>query len=209
MPSTNCQAAMLRLAEPFILLCGDALRNLVQLPSNAVLHFIVMSNTQSCQIAPMTEQDWPAVREIFLQGIATGNATFEQAAPEWKEWSERHLPSCRLVARLENRIVGWAALSPVSSRCVYGGVAEVSIYVAEGARGCGVGRQLLDALVNASEQSGIWTLQAGIFPENEASIHLHQEAGFRIVGRRERLGCMNGQWRDIVLMERRSAVVGL
>jgi len=200
---------MLRLAEPFILLCEDALRNPVGLQGDAVLHFIVMSNMQSCQIAPMTEQDWPAVREIYVQGIATGNATFEQAAPEWKEWSERHLPSCRLVARLESRIVGWAALSPVSSRCVYGGVAEVSVYVADGARGCGVGRQLLDALVNASEQSGIWTLQAGIFPENQASIHLHQQAGFRIVGRRERLGCMNGQWRDIVLMERRSAVVGV
>jgi len=157
----------------------------------------------------MTEQDREAVREIYLQGIATGNATFEKSVPDWKEWDERHLPSCRLVARLENRIVGWAALSPVSSRCVYGGVAEVSIYVADGARGCGVGRQLLDALVNASEQSGIWMLQAGIFPENQASIHLHQQAGFRIVGRRERLGCMNGQWRDIVLMERRSAVAGV
>src|SRR5271165_279377 len=163
----------------------------------------------TCEIAAMTERDWEAVREIYLQGIATGIATFEQAAPEWKEWSERHLSTCRLVARLENRIVGWAALSPVSSRCIYGGVAEVSIYVADGARGGGVGRQLMDALVKASEQSGIWTLQAGIFPENEASIHLHQQAGFRIVGRRERLGCMNGQWRDIVLMERRSAVVGL
>ena len=126
-----------------------------------------------------------------------------------QEWSERHLPSCRLLARLENRIVGWAALSPVSSRCVYGGVGEVSIYVADGARGGGVGRQLLDALVKTSEENGIWTLQAGIFPQNQASIHLHQQAGFRIVGRRVRLGCMNGQWRDIVLMERRSAVVGV
>jgi L-amino acid N-acyltransferase YncA len=168
-----------------------------------------MSNTQACEIAPMTEQDWPAVHEIYLQGIATGNATFEQSAPEWKEWDERHLPSCRLVSRLEGRIVGWAALSPVSSRCVYGGVAEVSIYIAEDARGRGVGRQLLSALVDASEQNGIWTLQAGIFPENQASIRLHQQVGFRIVGRRERLGCMNGQWRDIVLMERRSAVVGV
>ena len=162
-----------------------------------------------CEIAPMTGQDWPAVREIYLQGIATGNATFEQSAPEWREWDERHLPSCRLVARLEGRIVGWAALSPVSSRCVYGGVSEVSIYVAEDARGRGVGRQLLDALVNASEQNGIWTLQAGIFPENQASIKLHQETGFRIVGTRERLGCMDGRWRDIVLMERRSVVVGV
>jgi L-amino acid N-acyltransferase YncA len=168
-----------------------------------------MSNMHSCDVAPMTEQDWPAVREIYLQGIATGNATFEKSVPEWKDWDERHLPSCRLVARSGNRALGWAALSPVSSRCVYGGVAEVSIYVAEDARGHGVGRQLLDALVNASEQNGIWTLQAGIFPENQASIRLHQQAGFRIVGRRERLGCMNGVWRDIVLMERRSAVVGI
>jgi L-amino acid N-acyltransferase YncA len=156
----------------------------------------------------MTEQDWPSVRAIYLQGIATGNATFEQSAPEWKEWDERHLPSCRLVARMEDKIVGWAALSAVSSRCVYGGVAEVSIYVAEGTRGRGVGRRLLGALVDASEQNGIWMLQAGIFPENQASIRLHQQAGFRIVGRRERLGCMNGRWRDIVLMERRSALVG-
>jgi L-amino acid N-acyltransferase YncA len=162
-----------------------------------------------CEITPMTEQDWPAVREIYLQGIATGNATFEPSAPEWKEWDERHLGSCRLVARLEGRIVGWAALSPVSSRCVYGGVAEVSIYVADDARGRGVGRRLLRALVDASEQNGIWTLQAGIFPENQVSIKLHEQVGFRTVGKRERLGCMNGVWRDIVLMERRSAVVGV
>jgi L-amino acid N-acyltransferase YncA len=168
----------------------------------------MMSNNQGCKIAPMTEQDWPAVREIYLQGIATRTATFEPSAPEWKQWDERHLPTSRLVARLENRIVGWAALSPVSSRCVYRGVAEVSIYIAEEARGHGVGRRLMHELVTASEQNGIWTLQAGIFPENQASIRLHQQAGFRIVGRRERLGCMNGLWRDIVLMERRSAVVG-
>ncbi len=168
-----------------------------------------MSDTQSCETGPMTEQDWPAVREIYLQGIATGNATFEKSAPAWKEGDERHLKSCRLVGRIDDRILGWAALSPVSSRCVYGGVAEVSIYVAEDARGHGVGRRLLAALVDASEQNGIWTLQAGIFPENQASIRLHQQVGFRIVGRRERLGCMNGVWRDIVLMERRSAVVGV
>jgi L-amino acid N-acyltransferase YncA len=110
---------------------------------------------------------------------------------------------------VEGRIVGWAALSPVSSRCVYGGVAEVSVYVAEDARGRGVGRRLLGALVDASEQNGIWTLQAGIFPENQASIRLHQQVGFRIVGTRERIGRMDGRWRDTVLMERRSAVVGV
>ena len=131
----------------------------------------------SCDVATMAERDWPAVREIYLQGIATGNATFEQSAPEWKEWGERHLPSCRLVSWLDGRIVGWAALSPISSRCVYGGVAEVSIYVAEDARGHGVGRRLLAALVDASEHNGIWTLQAGIFTENQASIHLLARAG--------------------------------
>ena len=168
----------------------------------------MVSNMQTCDVALMTEQDWPAVREIYMQGIATGNATFEKSVPEWKEWDERHLPSCRLVARLEDKIVGWAALSPVSSRCVYEGVAEVSIYIAESARGRGVGRRLLGALVEDSEQSGLWTLQAGIFPENEASIRLHQQVGFLIVGMRERIGCLNGRWRDTVLMERRSTVVG-
>jgi L-amino acid N-acyltransferase YncA len=168
-----------------------------------------MSDMPSCEIAPMTERDWPAACEIYLQGIATGNATFEQSVPDWAAWDKRHLPSCRLVARADNKVLGWAALSPVSSRCVYGGVAEVSIYIAEEARGQGLGRQLLAALVEASEQNGIWTLQAGIFPENAASIQLHQRAGFRIVGRRERIGCMDGRWRDTVLMERRSVVVGI
>ena len=164
---------------------------------------------QNCEIAPMTEHDWPAVRAIYLQGIATGNATFEQSAPEWKEWDQRHLKSCRLVALLGGKIAGWAALSAVSSRCVYGGVVEVSIYIAEDARGLGIGRRLLGALVNASEQNGIWTLQAGIFPENQASVRLHEQVGFRIVGVRERIGRMDGRWRDTVLMERRSKVVGV
>jgi phosphinothricin acetyltransferase len=168
-----------------------------------------MSNTQTCEIAPMTEQHWDAVREIYRQGIATGNATFEESVPEWKEWDERHLPTCRLVAVLDGRIAGWAALSLVSNRCVYGGVAEVSIYVGEEARGRGIGPQLLAALVEASEQNGVWTLQAGIFPENVASIRLHRQAGFRVVGTRERIGCMDGRWRDTVLMERRSAVAGI
>ena len=164
---------------------------------------------RTCEIVPMTEQHWEAVREIYLQGIATGNATFETSVPGWKEWDECHLKTCRRVARVNDRILGWAALSPVSSRCVYGGVAEVSIYVAQEARGRGIGRRLLAALVEASEQNGIWTLQAGIFQENAASIQLHQQAGFRIVGVRQRLGCLDGRWRDIVLMERRSSVVGV
>jgi len=164
---------------------------------------------QNCEIMPMTEQDWLAVREIYLEGIATGQATLEQTAPEWKDWDGRHLRSCRLVARCEGKIVGWAALSPVSTRRVYRGVAEVSIYIAADARGRGIGKQLLQALVHASEQEGLWTLQASIFPENAASIHLHEQAGFRIVGTRERIGCLDGRWRDTVLMERRSLRVGL
>ncbi len=168
-----------------------------------------MSNLQGCEIGPMTPEHWETVRKIYQEGIATGNATFETSVPDWKQWDERHLPSCRLVARSDTKVLGWAALSPVSSRCVYGGLAEVSIYVAEEARGQGIGRRLLAALVEASEQNGIWTLQAGIFPENAASIQLHQQAGFRTVGRRERIGRMDGRWRDTVLMERRSAVVGV
>ena len=151
---------------------------------------------------------WPAVREIYLQGIRSGNATFELEAPEWEQWDRSHLQNCRLVARDDETILGWAALSPVSSRCVYGGVAEVSVYVAEDQRGRGVGRRLLEALITASEREGIWTLQAGIFPENEASVAIHKAAGFRLVGRRERIGRQHGIWRDTLLLERRSEVVG-
>ncbi len=163
----------------------------------------------SVEIVPMTEQDWGAVREIYLQGIATGNATFEQSVPEYKEWDEHHLPTCRLIARWNSKVLGWAALSRVSVRSVYEGVAEVTIYIAEDVRGRGIGRKLLGALVDASEQHGIWTLQAGILAENAVSIRLHQQAGFRMVGTRERIGCLDGQWRDTVLMERRSRVVGV
>ena len=161
------------------------------------------------EIVPMTEREWKAVREIYLQGIATGNATFEQSVPEYVEWDERHLSTCRLIARWNEKVLGWAALSRVSSRRVYEGVAEVSIYIAEEVRGRGIGRKLLGALVEASEQNGIWTLQAGIFAENAVSIRLHQQAGFRIVGTREKIGRLDGRWRDTVLMERRSAVVGV
>jgi L-amino acid N-acyltransferase YncA len=159
-------------------------------------------------IEPLQAKDWPAVRAIYLEGIATGNATFEQDAPDWNIWDSGKLRACRLVARLEGEIVGWAALGAVSGRAVYRGVAEVSVYVAESVRGRGVGRELLARLICDSEAAGLWTLQAGIFPENTASIRLHQSAGFRIVGTREKLGQMNGVWRDVVLMERRSAVVG-
>lgn len=160
-------------------------------------------------IEPLTEAHWDAVRAIYLEGIATGQATFQQAAPSWDEWSEGHLPAARIVAIDTGMIVGWAALSPVSRRPVYTGVAEVSIYIAASARGQGIGKALMSNLIELSEAAGIWTLQAGIFPGNAASIRLHRAAGFREVGVRQHLGCMNGQWRDVLLMERRSLVVGV
>ena len=160
-------------------------------------------------IDTMIPSDWEQVRAIYLQGIATRLATFELNAPEWPIWDAARLPAPRLVARCDDSsLAGWAALSPVSSRCVYGGVAEVSVYVAEDQRGRGVGLALLTALVEQSEAAGLWTLQAGIFPENTASVALHHRCGFRTVGRRERLGRMGGVWRDVLLLERRSAVVG-
>ncbi len=160
------------------------------------------------QIERMAVTDWDAVKAIYLEGIATGNATFETAVPNWDQWDAAHLRFARLVARDENNLLGWAALSPVSQRCVYGGVAEVSVYVAAASRGRGIGRKLLERLITESEQNGIWTLQAGIFPENTGSLAIHQHCGFREVGRRERIGKMNGVWRDTILLERRSPVVG-
>ena len=160
------------------------------------------------KIRPLFPADWPAVRRIYDEGIAPGNATFEQTPPEWEEWDAGKLAHPRLAAEVDGVVVGWAALSPTSKRGVYRGVTEVSVYVAAAARGQGVARALLAALVEQSEAAGIWTLQAGIFPENAASVHLHEQAGFRIVGRREKIGQMHGVWRDVLLMERRSSVVG-
>jgi phosphinothricin acetyltransferase len=159
-------------------------------------------------IQKLMPSDWESVRSIYVDGIATGNATFETDAPDWKQWNENHLGCARLVARNHGAIVGWAALSPVSSRRVYSGVAEVSVYVAATARGKGIGRLLMAALIAESERNGLWTLQAGIFPENAPSITLHKRCGFREVGRRERLGMLRGVWRDVVLLERRSRTVG-
>jgi L-amino acid N-acyltransferase YncA len=156
----------------------------------------------------LRSEDWTRVGVIFEEGIADGEATFETEAPSWAEWDAAHLPEHRFVAREGGEVIGWAALSPVSPRSAYAGVAEVSVYVARGARGRGVGRALLAALVHASEQAGIWTLQAVLFPENVASVALHRSAGFREVGRRERVGRLRGRWRDTLLMERRSPVVG-
>ena len=159
-------------------------------------------------IRPLTAADWPAVRSIYEEGIATGDATFETAAPPWAAWDRGHLAGHRLVASIGGRVVGWAALSPVSERCAYAGVAEASVYVAGAAAGRGVGRALLERLVAGAEAAGIWTVQAGIFPENAASLALHWRCGFRTVGVRERLGRLDGRWRDVVLVERRSPLVG-
>jgi phosphinothricin acetyltransferase len=159
-------------------------------------------------IRSLQTSDWPRVREIYEEGIATGHATFETVAPEWEEWDSKHLDECRLVAVEGERVLGWAALWPASGRCVYGGVAEVSVYVGMDAQGRGIGTGLLQELVRASEEAGIWTLQAGIFPENKSSVRIHEKCGFRVLGTRERLGKMDEWWRDVLLMERRSEVVG-
>jgi L-amino acid N-acyltransferase YncA len=159
-------------------------------------------------IRPMESRDWLSVRAIFLEGIATGNATFETEAPDWAEWDSKHLQAVRLVAEAGGAPVGWAALSPVSSRCVYSGVAELSIYVAAAMRGKGVGKALLAAVIAESEAKGYWTLRSGVFPENQASIALHRKFGFRIMGTQERIGKMGDRWRDVVILERRSTVAG-
>ncbi|HEX6301826.1 MAG TPA: GNAT family N-acetyltransferase [Acidimicrobiia bacterium] len=156
----------------------------------------------------MLPSDWPEVAGIYREGIDTGDATFETSVPEWEAWDSGHLAECRLVCELDGRVAAWTALSAVSTRPVYRGVAEHSIYVSGDARGRGVGSDLLEALVEASEEAGFWTLQTAIFPDNEASIALHTRFGFRVVGRRERLGLHHGRWRDVLLMERRSVRVG-
>ena len=158
---------------------------------------------------PMLPSDWPTVREIYLEGIATRQATFETEAPAWEAWDASHSPFARLVARKVEVVVGWAALSPVSSRKAYAGVAEVSVYIAQSQRGLGLGRQLLETLIGESETNGIWSLQAVMFPENAASVALHRRCGFREVGRRERIGKLDGVWRDTILLERRSRIVGI
>lgn len=164
------------------------------------------------QITEMTEADWPVVQSIHREGIATGNATFESEPSEsWQDWSSRTQDGGNLVIRTtDGTIAGWASLTPVSSRCVYSGIAEVSIYIAADKRGQGFGSRLLKVLVEKAEKLGLYMLQVGIFPENKSSIKLHQDQGFRIVGTREKLGKMSygqqaGKWRDVVFMERRSS----
>lgn len=155
-------------------------------------------------ITALTPAHWPEVLAIYQAGIAGGDATFETVAPDWEQWDAGHLEAARLVALRGERVAGWAALSPVSARAAYRGVAEVSIYLAPAARGAGIGTRLLAALTVAAEAAGIWTLQATVFPENEATLRLHARAGFRVVGRRERIGRLDGRWRDTLLLERRS-----
>lgn len=160
------------------------------------------------EIRKMTPEDWPAVSQIYADGIATGFATFEKEVPNYDTWHLAHMKGCRLIAINKKTILGWAALSPVSSRCVYGGVAEVSVYVDKNSRGAGVGKLLMETLIQESENEGLWMLQSGIFPENKSSIQLHKKTGFRYIGKRERVGNLNGIWKDNLLFERRSKVIG-
>jgi L-amino acid N-acyltransferase YncA len=164
---------------------------------------VVPEAATAVDVDAMRPDDWPAVRAIYASGIATGNATFETEPPDWQGWDASHLGGHRFVARRHGTVVGWVALAPVSDRCAYAGVAEDSVYVSDDARGQGVGRQLLDAVIRSADAGDIWTIQTGIFPENTVSIELHRRCGFRVVGVRERLGRLAGSWRDVVFTERR------
>jgi L-amino acid N-acyltransferase YncA len=158
-------------------------------------------------VEPLLPEHWPEVARIYGEGIATGNATFETEIPSWERWDATHLAEHRFVAVRDTAVLGFVAAAAVSDRCVYGGVVENTVYVGESARGAGVGTLLLRRLIASTEQAGIWTIQSGIFPENVASLALHERAGFRVVGRRERLGRLHGVWRDVLFVERRSGVV--
>jgi L-amino acid N-acyltransferase YncA len=158
-------------------------------------------------VRDLRSDHWPEVARIYAEGIATGNATFETEVPSWASWDAAHLAEHRFVAVADDSVVGWITAAPVSSRCCYAGVAEISAYVAEKARGHGVGLVLLETLIDSTERAGIWTLETGVFPENEASLALLKRFGFREVGVRERIGQLDGVWRDVVLLERRSEVI--
>lgn len=160
-------------------------------------------------IRSLNKNDWHTVAKIYKEGIDTGLATFEKKIPLWKDWNKSHIKSCRIIAENEKEIIGWGALTLVSNRCIYAGVAEVSVYVAQNQRGKGVGYTLLKELIKLSEAEGIWSLQSGIFTENKASIELHKKAGFRVIGFKEKIGKLNGIWKDNSIMERRSKIVGI
>lgn len=168
-----------------------------------------VANSVAMEIKPITKENFPELVEIYGQRLATNIATFQNDSPIWEDWDKGHLNFCRISIYENNEMFAWAALSPVSSRCVYSGVAEVSIYVATIARGKGIGEMLLNELIKQSESNEIWTLQSGIFAENQNSIRLHEKCGFRIVGYREKIGRKNGVWKDTVLMERRSKITGI
>lgn len=168
-----------------------------------------MNESSNLFIRPMKALDWACVSQIYAEGIATGFATFEKDIPTYEVWDTAHMKNCRLVAVKINEVMGWAALSPVSNRCVYGGVAEVSVYVGSKYRGMGVGKSLMEALIRSSEKEGLWTLQSGIFPENLGSVKLHEQVGFRYIGKREHVGKLDGVWKDNLLFERRSKMVGI
>ena len=165
------------------------------------------ADTEEVSIEKLRPEHWPGVVRVFEEGIATRNATFETEAPTWDAWDSSHLPEHRLVALRDGDVAGLAAVSPVSDRSCYRGVVENSVYVSETARGQGVGQRLLEEVIASTEAAGIWTIEAGMFPENEGSIRLHERVGFQIVGRRERIGKLDGVWRDVLLLERRSARV--
>lgn len=161
------------------------------------------------EIKTINKDNYSDVASIYAEGIDTGMATFETTIPSWDKWDTSHLPYARIAGYEYDQMLGWAALSPVSDRCVYGGVAEVSIYVGRTSRGKGIGQKLLNTLIEVSEKKGIWTLQAGVFKENGSSIALHEKCGFRVIGFREKVGKLNGQWFDNILLERRSKKVGV
>lgn len=164
---------------------------------------------EAIMITELLHSDWNCVREIFIEGIKTTNATFRTEAPSWDEWNQDHLTNGRFVAKKNGKVVGWVALSPISSMSAFSGVVEVSIYIASNAAGMGIGSQLLRHVIAASEQHQIWTIQAMIFPENTASINLHRKFGFEEIGIRKKMGRLNGVWRDVLLLERRSNTVGV
>lgn len=164
---------------------------------------------EAVRIKPMQQKHWDQVKKIYESGIATGIATFETTAPTWDKWNAGHFTFARLVAIHHNEVVGWAALSPVSNRCVYDGVAEVSIYLADTYKGKGIGKMLLKNLITISESNNIWTLQAGIFTENTPSIKLHESVGFRVIGYREKIGKLKDTWKDNYVLEKRSKIVGI